>query len=110
MSGDRVLLQDIMTSIDNVEKYSRHGQTEFVANELVQTWIAHQLQIIGEAASRTSETLRANHREIPWKQIIALRQILLHDSFGVNPANVWHTVENELPSLKKRIEAVLRTT
>lgn len=108
MSGDPVLLRDILTSIENVEKYSRRGQAEFQANELVQTWTIHQLQIIGEAASRVSETLRANHREIPWKQIIAMRHLLLHEYFGVDLATVWHSVENELPSLKSRIEAVLR--
>jgi uncharacterized protein with HEPN domain len=110
MSGDPVLLRDILTSIENVEKYSRRGQAEFLANELVQTWTIHQLQIIGEAASRVSETLRANHREIPWKQIIAMRHLLLHEYFGVDLATVWHSVENELPSLKSRIEAVLRTS
>ena len=109
MSGDPVLLRDILTSIENIEKYSSRGMEEFSANELMQTWIVHQLQIIGEAASRISETFRANHREISWKQIIALRQILLHDSYGVNLATVWHSVEKELPSLKSRIEAVLRT-
>ena len=108
MSGDPLLLREILTSIENIEKYSSHGQAEFLANELIQTWIIHQLQIIGEAACRLSETFRANHREISWKQIIALRQILLHDNFGVNLATVWHSVENELPSLKSRIEAVLR--
>ena len=110
MSGDPVLLRDMLTSIENVEKYSSRGKAEFLANELIQTWIIHQLQIIGEAASRVSETFRANHREISWKQIIAMRQILLHDNFGVNLSTVWHSVENELPSLKSRIEAVLRTS
>jgi uncharacterized protein with HEPN domain len=110
MRSDSVLLRDILTSIEKVEKYSGRGQTEFLANELVQTWIVHHLQIIAEAASRVSETLRANHREIPWKQIIDMRHILLHDYFGVNLATLWHTVENELPSLKSGIEAVLRAS
>jgi uncharacterized protein with HEPN domain len=110
MRSDSVLLRDILTAIADVERYAGHGQTEFLANELVQTWTIHHLQIIGEAASRISETLRANHREIPWKQIIAMRHILLHDYFGVDLATVWHTVENELPSLKNRIEVVLRAS
>jgi len=110
MSGDPVLLRDILTSIENIEKYSSRGKEEFSANELIQTWIVHQLQIIGEAASRVSETFRANHREISWKQIIGLRQVLLHENLGVNLATVWHIVENELPSLKGRTEALLRTS
>jgi len=110
MSGDPGLLRDILTSIENIERYASRGKAEFLADELIQTWIVHQLQTIGEAASRVSETFRANHREISWKQIVALRQILLHDNFGINPASVWHSVENELPSLKKRIEIVLQTS
>ena len=50
MRNDRERMQDIQEAIDKIEKYAVRGREEFLANELIQSWILLQLQIIGEAA------------------------------------------------------------
>ena len=86
----------------------RRGRDAFERDELVRVWITHHLQIIGEAARGLSLGLRSSNPELPWTQMIAMRNILVHEYFGVEPEELWATVENDLPEFKRKIEAVLR--
>lgn len=103
MRDDRLLLNDLREAIQRIEKYATLGRERFESDELVQTWIVHHLQIVGEAARKLSDDLRASAPDIPWPQIIAMRNILVHDYFGVDLGTVWSTVVNDLPHLKKRL-------
>jgi uncharacterized protein with HEPN domain len=103
---DRLLLGDLLETIQRIEKYASAGRERFESDELVQTWIIHHLQILGEAAKGLSADLRARAPDIPWPQIIAMRNILVHAYFGVDLETVWSTVENDLPHLKSRLEAL----
>lgn len=103
MRDDLVLLGDLLESIRQIEKYTAGGRERFDADELVQTWVVHHLQIIGEAARKLSENFRARIPEVPWPQIIAMRNILVHDYFGINLDTVWDTVQTDLPVLRERL-------
>lgn len=107
MRSDSERLLDIQEAIKNIHKYAKLGKNEFEKNELIQNWIVRHLQIIGEASSCLSEDFRNSHPEIPWPKIIGMRNILVHDYFGIDKAIVWATVENELPSLKTHIEKII---
>jgi len=71
------------------------------------TWIIHNIQIIGEAASNLSEDYCREHSEIPWAQIVAMRNILVHEYFGVDLDEIWRTVEQNLPVFKRQIQSLL---
>ena len=88
MKDDASRLQDILEAISRIEKYAARGRDTFERDELVQTWILHNLQIIGEAARGVSAELQARHVEVPWRQIIAMRNILVHDYFTVDLVEV----------------------
>jgi len=104
---DRSRLRDILEAIGRIEVYASRGRDTFDRDELVQTWIVHHLQIIGEAVGRLTETFLSAHPEIPWSQIIGMRNILVHDYFRVDAEQIWSTVERDLPRLKEEIKAVL---
>jgi uncharacterized protein with HEPN domain len=78
------------------------------ADELVQVWTVHHLQIIGEAARALSPAYRQAHPEVPWARIIAMRNILVHDYFAVDLEEVWSAVEQDLPVLKRQVMALLQ--
>jgi uncharacterized protein with HEPN domain len=65
------------------------------------------LQTVGEAASKLDRDLQDNHAEIPWAQIIAMRNILIHDYFAVDLDEVWVAAERDTPILKKGILAIV---
>ena len=65
------------------------------------------VEIIGEAASKLTPELRQQHPDIEWKKIIGLRHILVHDYDAIDEALLWRVVQNELPVLRGRLQAVL---
>ncbi len=108
MRDDRERLQDILEAITRIEKYTVRGRHVFENDELIQTWVVRHLQIIGEAASRISKKMQSAHPEIAWANIIAMRNILVHEYFGIDQDEIWSTVEFDLPVLKRQIEEILR--
>lgn len=108
MRNDRERLLDILEAIERAGRYASRGREALEKDELVETWVIHHIQIIGEAAGKVSEDLRKAHPEVPWPQICAMRNILVHDYFGVDIDEVWATVERDLPDLKQKIATVLK--
>ena len=107
MRRDRQRLEDILDAIERIERYTSAGRTAFDRDELVQTWVLHNLQVVGEAVrAMTEETLR-RRPEVPWTQIAAMRNILVHDYFGIDLEEVWVAVERDLPQLKVAVLALL---
>ncbi|OGW89400.1 MAG: nucleotidyltransferase [Omnitrophica bacterium RIFCSPLOWO2_01_FULL_50_24] len=108
MRDDRERLQDILEAIERIERYSAKGRKAFESDELVQNWIVRHLQIIGEATRSLSLDLREKHPDISWSKIIGMRNILVHDYFGIDVDVVWSAVERDLPELKRKITALLK--
>jgi uncharacterized protein with HEPN domain len=108
MRDDRERLLDIMGAIERIEKYGKLGFDEFMRNELIQNWIVHHLQIIGEAVRSLPDSFREKHSEIPWSKIIGMRNILTHQYFGIDVDVVWAVIENDLPDLKDKITRILQ--
>ncbi len=65
------------------------------------------IEIVGEAAHHISEETRLQAREIPWQEIIAMRNRLVHAYFDVNLDVVWQTVKQDLPMLIENLEKIL---
>ena len=108
MRDDRERLLDIQEAIGNIEKYAAQGREVFEQDELIQTWIIHHLEIIGEACRALSSEFMKKHSEVPWTDIIAMRNILVHQYFGIDKKAVWSVIQQNLPDLKRHIEEMLR--
>jgi uncharacterized protein with HEPN domain len=65
------------------------------------------LEIIGEATKQLTLQVRAEQPSIPWKQIAGMRDMLIHEYFGVDLEIVWGVVEKRLPELEKAVKALL---
>lgn len=107
MRDDRERLRDILEAIERIERYTSKGREEFMQDELIQTWVVHHIQIMGEAARKLTEEVRAEYDEVPWPAIIAMRNILVHDYFSVDIDEVWSTIERDLPHLKAEVSSIL---
>jgi uncharacterized protein with HEPN domain len=107
MRDDRERLLDIQEAIENIKKYASRGKKAFKEDELVQTWILHNLLTLGEAASRISDDFQEHHPEIPWFEIIGTRNILVHGYFKIDLEAIWSVVENDMPVLEENIKQLL---
>lgn len=107
MRSDRERLLDIAEAIDRIIKYARRGREDFEKQELIQTWVIHHIEIVGEAARRISPELREAHPEVPWAQVVAMRNVLAHDYFGIDVERVWNVVERDLPDLRQQVQLLL---
>jgi uncharacterized protein with HEPN domain len=110
MRTDHDRLLDIEEAIGKIERYASRGKVEFMDNELIQTWVLFQLQIIGEATRSLSAEIRAENKQVSWQDIIDFRAILwfTHNPyFRVNLDLVWAIVEREIPTLKAQITKIL---
>jgi len=106
---DTVYLRHILDAIVKIEEYlAGIDQGAFTKNSLVQDGIIRQIEIIGEAAKRVSIGLRGKYSTIPWKDIAGMRDKLIHGYFGVDIKAVWFTAKDDIPSLKREIEQVLK--
>jgi len=65
------------------------------------------IQIIGEAARRVPDDVRARHTDIPWRAIVAMRHKLVHDYFEADPDAVWSTIVHDLPPLIAQLERIV---
>jgi uncharacterized protein with HEPN domain len=106
MRDDQLRFQDMAEAIKQIEKYTVSGKTLFERDELVQIWVIHHLQVLGEAARGVSEESQQKFDAIPWGKIIGFRNILVHHYFAVNSDEIWAVVQTNLPPLKKELERI----
>jgi uncharacterized protein with HEPN domain len=107
MRNDRERLIDIEEAIAKIERYAVRGKTEFMENELIQTWVLFQFQVIGEAARALSDETRERYAQVVWQDVIDFRNLLVHEYFRVDLELVWAIVEQDLPVLKTEVAAIL---
>lgn len=107
MRRDSARIDDIEKAIDAIERYALRGRGEFFRDELIQTWMLHHLEIIGEALrSMTVEFQARFGTHLDWSGWVGLRTILAHHYFRVDPELVWGTVERGVPALKESIAKI----
>jgi uncharacterized protein with HEPN domain len=105
--SDRDRLADILEAIGRIRERLPPAQEEFQASDLLQVWVVHHLQVIGEAANHLSPAFIDSHQEIPWRRIIGLRHALVHQYFGVDLDAVWSIAVDDLPPLETAVAAIL---
>src|ERR1039457_7066304 len=99
MRTDRLRLLDATEQIEMISKFSEHGREAFFSDVLVQSAILHRLALLGEACRGVSPELREAHPEIPWRQIIGFRNVVIHEYFGIDLELAWAIVAEHIATL-----------
>jgi len=108
MKSDSTYLRHILDAIEKIEHYLSDTDYEsFVHNDMMTDAVIRELMIIGEAASNLSDKFQEEHPDVIWWKIKAMRNVLVHEYFGVNLKIVWDTCKNNLPTLKLLIQKTL---
>jgi len=104
-----VFLKHILDAINLIEDYLKDKEfQEFRNNHMLQDAVIREIEIIGEAAKNLSVDFKNKYSDIPWRQIAGMRDKLMHGYFGVDLDAVWDTATIDVPSLKERLEEILK--
>ena len=100
MQRDKAYLLDILEAAKLALSYVENkSKKDFLADIQCQDAVIRRLEIIGEAAGRITEETRNDLSNLPWSEMIGMRNIMIHDYDGVDIEIVWETVQNDLPRL-----------
>lgn len=114
MSEERVLLDylnDILESIADVLEFTAGmSREDFCSDKKTIKAVVRSLEVIGEAINKIPYNVRARYPEIPWQEIIAMRNRLIHEYFGVDLDIVWQTIEEDLFPLDKIVKRIIEET
>lgn len=85
-----------------------NGRTaeELVKDRMLLLSLVKCIEILGEAASKVTDVTRESLPEIPWRDIVSMRNRLIHGYFDIDTTIVWNTVMSELPQLEHVLEKV----
>ena len=96
----------MLDAIDIIQQYTKGLEfEEFERDVLVKNTVVRQLEIIGEASKRLPEEIKRLTDDVPWIDVAAMRNRIVHDYFEVDLERVWDVVENHLPILRQFLEA-----
>ena len=100
-------IEDILTAIANIHDYTK-GMDYLTWSKDQKTIdaVVRNFEIIGEATNHVPEEIQAQHPDFPWHQMRGIRNILIHEYFGVDDEIVWETIQSDLPILEKNLRAL----
>ena len=108
MRRDETYLLDILIAARKALKFVEGiDQNKFEDNEIIQNAVIRPREIIGEASARVSKDFRKAHAEIPWQEMVGLRNRLVHEYFRIDFGAVWYTIHKDLPKLIEIIEPLV---
>ena len=105
---DKGRLEHIQTAIEQLLTYKDKYELDDIKNNPVVFYgFVKLVEIIGEAVYMLTKEYREAHQVINWRQIEAMRHVLVHGYYTVDPATLWDTIEYDIPELKPVIEKLL---
>jgi uncharacterized protein with HEPN domain len=106
--GDFARLQHIYSAILEIEEYIQNRNfSDFSLNSMFRFACIKQLEIIGEASNHISLETQNEFSEIQWAQIVGMRNIFIHEYFGIDLYIAWEIIEFDIPELKTKIKEIL---
>lgn len=104
----RLYFDDIFDCIKKIENYTANlSYDEFIRDNKTQDAVIRNLEVIGEAAKQVEENIKKKYNNIPWKEMVGIRNRIIHGYFGVDLEIIWQIINHDLRDLKQKIEKVL---
>ncbi|MDI6654450.1 MAG: DUF86 domain-containing protein [Candidatus Hydrothermarchaeota archaeon] len=100
----KLFIEDTIEAMNKIERYIKNlDYDSFAENTLVIDAVVRNLEVIGEAIKNVPNSVREKYPNIPWKRMIGLRNIVIHEYFGIDLANVWKIITQNIPEVEPHI-------
>jgi uncharacterized protein with HEPN domain len=97
-----VFIEHILESIELIENYTANKTiSDFIESVQLQDSIIRRIEIIGEAVKNLPAEVKSNYPDVPWKKIAGMRDVLIHEYFGIDLELTWQVVQKDIPDLKR---------
>jgi uncharacterized protein with HEPN domain len=104
-----LFLKDIFQATEKILKYiDKKSYAEFIQDEVIIDAVIRNLEVIGEAVKHLPEPLKKRYSTIEWNKIAGMRDILIHEYFGIDYDILWDIVTNNIPKLNKQIKPIIQ--
>ena len=104
----KLRFEDMLEAIRRIERYiAGISYEEFCQDQKTIDAVVRNLEIIGEAARHISKEVRDKYPDLPWEEMSGMRNILIHEYFGVSLPIIWHTITSDLPPVVRLLEKIL---
>ncbi len=108
--GDHVRLMHILDAISEIESYiGKADFSVFIDNSMMRFACIKQMEIIGEASNHISDETKLRFSSVEWSQIVGMRNVFVHEYFGVDSNLVWEIIKNDIPDLKVIVMEIIST-
>lgn len=108
--GDKARIIHILEAIHEIETYILGIDYEtFVNNSMMRFACVKQVEIIGEASNYITQGIKNQFKDIEWQQIKGMRNIFVHEYFGIDSEILWEIMKYDLPDLKIKMQEILNS-
>jgi len=104
-----VYFEDILEAIKRIDTYTTDFHLDrFKSDPKTVDAVVRNFEIIGEAVKKIPDSIRKQHPSIEWQKIAGLRDILIHEYFGIDAEIIWDVIQTKLPSFKNTISKIIQ--
>lgn len=107
--NELIFFEDILECIQKIKDYIQNvSEHDFEKNNEKQDAVIRRIEIIGEAVKSISLETRHKYPDIPWREIAGMRDVVIHEYFGVSIGMVWRVATKDLPLLEEQIKTIVQ--
>jgi len=107
MKEDRVYLEHVQEGLNWIAEFTGPGRGLFLTDRKTHSAVLRELQTLAESTQRLSDAQKAEHPEIPWREVAGFRNVLVHDYLGISLERVWEVIQRDLPPLRRAVQEIL---
>jgi len=100
----KIFIEHILESITRIEEYTKQvTKDQFLGSTQIQDAVIRRIEVIGETVKNLPDDIKKNNPNIPWRKIAGMRDLLIHEYFGVDLDLTWKAVKEDIVALKREI-------